>query len=87
MNPRSILSNFWGSLHFDTPSFGSFSGNFGRIYGCNRGGYDNCVNVPADMLQNTPFCRNNCERKTQNFLESIKIRHNFASEIRNDIAL
>ena len=20
MNPRSILSNFWGSLHFDTPS-------------------------------------------------------------------
>ena len=21
MNPRSILSNFWGSLHFDTPSF------------------------------------------------------------------
>ncbi len=42
---------------------------------------------PPDMLQNTPFCRNNCERKTQNFLESIKIRHNFASEIRNDIAL
>jgi hypothetical protein len=41
----------------------------------------------ADMLQNTPLCRNNCERKTQNFLESIKIRHNFASEIRNDIAL
>ena len=21
MNPKSFLSNFWGSLHFDTPSF------------------------------------------------------------------
>ena len=50
-------------------------------------GCDNCVNVPPNLLQNTPLCRNNCERKTQKFLESIKIRHNFASEIRNDIAL
>ena len=39
------------------------------------------------LLQNTPLCRNNCERKTQNFLECDENRHNFASEIRNDIAL
>ena len=31
MNPRSFLSNFWGSLHFDTPScFGGLSAAWGQ---------------------------------------------------------
>ena len=33
------------------------------------------------------LCRNNLEQKTQKKLESLEFRHNFASEIRNDIDL
>jgi len=39
------------------------------------------------LLQNSPICYNNFIPKLEKNLERAEIRHNFASEIRNDIAL
>jgi len=39
------------------------------------------------LLQNGPICYNNFGRNLGKKLEWAEIRHNFASEIRNDIAL
>ena len=39
------------------------------------------------LLQFPPICYNNFIQKLEKNLERAEIRHNFASEIRNDIAL